>query len=1349
MTYINVAEIRKQGGEVSTDKSGVTTITGISSTPITVPTNANVVTGGYTGNQDASYNSEGQINPAISIQTDKTVTSLQVQKPVEQQKTTTPSSQPSYTGLSIPALAGVGQNVSYANPTITQVSQTNNQGIAGFEDALRKQSFQTKVKEVQAEEGQRQEAISKIVRTQNDKQKTQGTLTEYKEPNPQESKYFFSRIEKPNAYYKSEQGLLFGLQLPAKGVSTIGEFIGSGYNYLSGKERQLVYNYAKPLFPTYIKAESIKQPIMSYTGDLLSNFAQVGTYVLNPIYGTTRFITEIVATSGKAVTGIVTSPIEKIKKGDIRGASLDIATIGFGFKAGSKAYELRKGTTFENPEINPTIKTWGTSTIFSDTSVPTIRESLKIGTEPFFSLVSDKLATSISGIKNKFTPQQTEALKLGIITNIKAVALSKLSKLDMTPVLTKETINALPESTLQKTLIPTSKSEGALAGSIGEQTYIRGSKESSLRPTTDIDVITTGQRQIGTLKPPINPTDTSINSMIRLSGQYDFFNKAIDTNKLIEIDKTITNSKIQADITGLEPSKAIIVEKGIKYGAEFKGSTAEILTGFSLVKKGNLELEQFNNMFKGKAEVTREGSLNFLKEMTDIDYQFKTPNKARLSAIETLQELNKAEPNRYTLEFIKFGTKGSKVDVLLKEGEQAPVYSYLEQTSNKNYYDISSVTRIVQELDVTGKVTKESIVRLPMKKQAESLEIFRIKDTKAVEGTESYIGDFSYPSKLFERYQRENKVVTGGRLKTKGSLQSESPNTLFINNQKVYVQKFSSIIKDKLDIISQSGDKSLKQSSKILNYNIIKKDFNVKYDVASQKGLAVKHATILDSMKNILNVQEGFRIREKSTKATEGISDVLLQEQSKIGTKGYKPIKLGQFLSPEYQLSAKGQTLKGVALEKTRTYDTNQLKIEDTTQTTKLLGTNKHSIQVVHFKQLLDQSVFRKIAGGESVKDLGRIDILKDIVNRSKEQVAKEEVTGFRAKQVLKLGEQVLKDIEMEQGKISSTRKISGIEIGLGKISLINPTLLKEVFTKSKENSPIQLKSNEQSKALTTQYKELSKETELAINEKILQVNIRQGYVEKGKSLIKSYPQQFNNKQLQEVKPQSRSIKTNYELETNYPSIKISYKEAPKEYKTYTKEYIKNYPTNYKYTSNKNNYQNYIAQETYSTIQTYKELKYPTNIKPTDYVSKTKDYIKTSPYQNYQRTTNSQINYPKTNKINIPFKPITKLENTNQNTIFEKLFDVEIGRKGKTKIYEYKKGLTFEQAKGYLTSKLKSNLSASGSIQYEGKKINLGNVGEEFYTSSRTGRLVQKRKFRLSSSEEKRQIQQYKGGMAI
>lgn len=88
---------------------------------------------------------------------------------------------------------------------------------------------------------------------------------------------------------------------------------------------------------------------------------------------------------------------------------------------------------------------------------------------------------------------------------------------------------------------------------------------------------------------------------------------------------------------------------------------------------------------------------------------------------------------------------------------------------------------------------------------------------------------------------------------------------------------------------------------------------------------------------------------------------------------------------------------------------------------------------------------------------------------------------------------------------------------------------------------------------------------------------------------------------------------------------------------------------------------------------------------------------------------------------------------------------VEVGRKGKTKLYKQKSFGSLYEAEKFLRGELKGTLSASGVIKTStGKTLDI-NLGEEFIPSkTEAGRIVQKAKYRLSSAGEKAQIRGFR-----
>lgn len=90
-------------------------------------------------------------------------------------------------------------------------------------------------------------------------------------------------------------------------------------------------------------------------------------------------------------------------------------------------------------------------------------------------------------------------------------------------------------------------------------------------------------------------------------------------------------------------------------------------------------------------------------------------------------------------------------------------------------------------------------------------------------------------------------------------------------------------------------------------------------------------------------------------------------------------------------------------------------------------------------------------------------------------------------------------------------------------------------------------------------------------------------------------------------------------------------------------------------------------------------------------------------------------------------------------------FIVEIGREGKTKVFERKAFSGLIEAESYLKGKLKGSIAASGIIKTTGGRTVEVNLGEEFTSAKREkGRVVQKAKYRLSSAGEKAQIRSFR-----
>lgn len=117
-------------------------------------------------------------------------------------------------------------------------------------------------------------------------------------------------------------------------------------------------------------------------------------------------------------------------------------------------------------------------------------------------------------------------------------------------------------------------------------------------------------------------------------------------------------------------------------------------------------------------------------------------------------------------------------------------------------------------------------------------------------------------------------------------------------------------------------------------------------------------------------------------------------------------------------------------------------------------------------------------------------------------------------------------------------------------------------------------------------------------------------------------------------------------------------------------------------------------------------------------------------------------------RVDLPkqiIKPILLLPLLDDNKKKIGSFSVEVGRKGKTKVYELKSGLSFAQAEEYLYKKLKGTIAASGRIiSGEGKTVDV-NIGSQFVASkSERGRVVQLPRYRLSSVGERQQIKSFK-----
>ena len=1172
--------------------------------------------------------------------------------------------------------------------------------------------------------------------------------------------------------------------LPSLGVETIGGYVYAGKEQLAN----LIDINAKKVLPIKVyegvqRAEAVLGEQINIAGDIVKGVANIGTYFL-PLGGS-RFVTQIAASGGEnlispfkqeveQVRTIVQEPISSYEKGLIGERIVGQALTFLGAaNLGKQAYAYKKESEINNPSKNPTVKNFGDTKLGSETSVPTNAELLGMAIN--------------KGINNRFTQAQTQEIELGMITGNKAVLLSKISKLDMTPVVTKELQGTLSKPQIQELLIPREKEQGALAGSIGLKSYIKdngkalvigvgiagtallanelfnpnakqdreklaslalipfgilGAKEKGkteakpleINKGSDIDIIAPVARVKGTLTIPQEPTSTTVNALVRLAGQQEVISKGINLAKLEKIDTSLENYKFNQDITkGLTPDKNIIFQGGVKSGLEFKGSTAEVLTGLARVQKGDITTEQFNKQFEGKANINPQGIFSFGEKMTDIDFGVNLISKAKAEALNTLNELNKAEPNRYQLEVNIFGKKGEKVDVLPTEMQAKglpPVYSKYEPLTGINYYERPSVERTIIDLNAKGKAEEVPITsRVAAKKDAESLSIFRIKDTQAKEGEEAYIADYAVPKKLIEVYRREGATTTGGKIvSVLGSTPVEAEGKSFS------IQSTEPIIYDKLDIISQSGEKALKQSSKLISYDILNKGEKVSFNVPSEKYLAVTRATVLDTFKDKFNLAEEERVREISTAAQKGMSNIIIQNQE--APKGTEPLKLADVLSQDYQLSARGRTRQGKIEVNTQVNPEGKIFFDGAN---KLLDTDKQSINVVSFKQLLDSSLLRKVQRGEpSPQDVPRYQLLLNIFERSKEARESGKITGARALWAERLENQIIKDVKMETGELPNTRQIFAVEKTTAKVFAQHPTFIREILT-PEESLLLENKKNEltttQNKLIELSKKELTpeqikaeQELKLQLNEKIRQSNVKQNLIESGKRTVLSLGAEGSKELI--------IAKTNYpkgifsEYQSSYPN-KENY---PNNYPNYPKENYPNYPS-----------KNYPSKN-------YPSNNYPNIIEPTNYPK--------TPKTNYPIIT---LNYPTVNPpipITYPnivpepkspyFFPYSKKKEAKK-----KKYSVEVRHKG---IFEEEGQVSENPLLEFSLGKkkVKESLAASFRVKevetgriVQPREVKFGFNHAEFYESKKEkGVLIQSKTAplggRLGSRQERTEIQRAK-----
>jgi hypothetical protein len=1193
-------------------------------------------------------------------------------------------------------------------------------------------------------------------------------------------------------------------ELPSMGIETIG-----GYIYLGKEQAANLFDIAaKNVLPSkqyqgVQRAEAVLGEQINIAGDIAKGVANIGTYFL-PLGGS-RFVTQIVASGGEnlispfkqeveQVRTIVQEPISGYEKGLIGERIVGQALTFLGAaNLGKQAYAYKKEAEINNPEKNPTVKNFGDTNIGSETSVPTNAELLGMAIN--------------KGINNRFTQAQTQEIELGMITGNKAVLLSKISKLDMTPVVTKELQGTLSKPQIQELLIPREKEQGALAGSIGLKSYIKdnskalvigvgiagtallanelfnpnakqdreklaslalipfgilGAKEKGkteakpleVNKGSDIDIIAPVARVKGTLTIPEELTDTKVNAIIRLVGQENIKTYATDLGKIERIETSLENYKFKQDITkGLIPDKESIFSGGIKAGLKTKGSTGEIETGLARYEQGDITKEQFNSQFKGKAEIDSDGVFSFKEKMTDIDFEAGAINKAKAEALTRLNALNNLESGRYQLEVNIFGKKGEKVDVLPTEMQAnglPPIYSKYEPLTGKNYYEKPSVERTIGNINeknefVNLKGEVPETIRSPEKKVAESLSIFRIKDTKAPEGTDAYIADYAVPIKAIEVYIREGRPVIGGRIVS--ALDSTPVST---GGKSFSIQSFGPIIYDKYDIISQSGEKALKQAGKLIPYDILKKGSKVDYNVPSEKYLAVSRATVLDTFRNKFNLAEEERVREISTASQKGMSNIIIQNQELIGNKEYKPLKLADVLSQDYQLSARGQIKEGTIEVNTQVNPDGKISFDGANR---LLDTNKQSINVVSFKQLLDSSLLRKVQRGEpSPQDVPRYQLLLNIAERSKEARESGKITGARALWAERLENQIIKDVKMETGELPNTRQIFAAEKATAKVFAQHPTFIREILT-PEESLLLENKKNEltttQNKLIELSKKELTpkqikaeQELKLQLNEKIRQSNVKQNLIESGKRTVLSLGAE-GTKELTITKE-------------NYPKGIFS-------------EYQSSYPTKENYPNNypnypKSDYPNYPSKN-------YPNNNYPNIIKPTNYPKTPETNYPNIITPNYPNPNTPTPTYPNIVTPNYPIvNPPTPITYPNivpepkspyffpyskKKEAKKKKYAVEVRRKG---IFEEEGQVSENPLLEFSLGKkkVKESLAASFRVKevetgriVQPREVKFGFNPAEFYESKKErGVLIQSKNApmggRLGSIQERHEIQRAK-----
>jgi hypothetical protein len=101
-----------------------------------------------------------------------------------------------------------------------------------------------------------------------------------------------------------------------------------------------------------------------------------------------------------------------------------------------------------------------------------------------------------------------------------------------------------------------------------------------------------------------------------------------------------------------------------------------------------------------------QGSADYNDEIVDIltnPEKYYSIKKSKETALKTIKELDKLEPGRYALEQNIFEKRSRKVDVKAEEMQstgEAPVYSYWEPVTSKNYFNRKSVTRTIKDFDI-------------------------------------------------------------------------------------------------------------------------------------------------------------------------------------------------------------------------------------------------------------------------------------------------------------------------------------------------------------------------------------------------------------------------------------------------------------------------------------------------------------------------------------------------------------------------------------------------------------------------------------------------------------------------